>query len=138
MYDADAGRGAAPTASSRDRYLAENQRLGEQGLRVLATGAQGLRPGRPSTPTVTCCRWSTAWSCWPWSGSSTRHGPAAKASIATARAAGIRVRMITGDHAVTAAAIAAQLGIEGTVMTGAEFAAHDRRRGAAARSTTSG
>ena len=39
--------------------------------------------------------------------------PAAKASIATAKAAGIRVRMITGDHAVTAAAIAGQLGIDG-------------------------
>ena len=32
--------------------------------------------------------------------------PSAKASIATAKAAGIRVRMITGDHAVTAGAIA--------------------------------
>jgi Ca2+-transporting ATPase len=30
--------------------------------------------------------------------------------------------MITGDHAVTAAAIAGQLGIEGTALTGAEFA----------------
>ena len=29
----------------RGRYLAENERLGEQGLRVIATGAQGLRPG---------------------------------------------------------------------------------------------
>ena len=28
-----------------ERYEAENERLGEQGLRVLATGAQGLRPG---------------------------------------------------------------------------------------------
>jgi P-type Ca2+ transporter type 2C len=31
--------------------------------------------------------------------------------------------MITGDHAVTAAAIASQLGIEGRAITGAEFAA---------------
>jgi P-type Ca2+ transporter type 2C len=31
--------------------------------------------------------------------------------------------MITGDHAVTAAAVAGQLGIHGTVLTGAEFAA---------------
>ena len=45
--------------------------------------------------------------------------------IATAEAAGIRVRMITGDHAVTAGAIARKIGIEGTVMTGAEFAAMD-------------
>ncbi len=33
--------------------------------------------------------------------------------------------MITGDHAVTAGAIARELGIEGEVMTGAEFAAMD-------------
>jgi len=49
--------------------------------------------------------------------------PSAKASIATARAAGIRVRMITGDHAVTATAIATQLGITGTALSGADFAA---------------
>ena len=49
--------------------------------------------------------------------------PTAKASIATAKAAGIRTRMITGDYAVTAAAVAGQLGIDGTVLTGAEFGA---------------
>jgi P-type Ca2+ transporter type 2C len=47
----------------------------------------------------------------------------AKAAIAECRAAGIRVRMITGDHATTAAAIAGELGIEGRAITGAEFAA---------------
>ena len=57
--------------------------------------------------------------------------------------------MITGDHAVTAAAIARELGIEGTVLTGAEFGAMtddeadgDRRRrghrAGHARSTRSG
>jgi P-type Ca2+ transporter type 2C len=47
----------------------------------------------------------------------------AKAAIAECRDAGIRVRMITGDHATTAGAIAAELGIEGRAITGAEFAA---------------
>ena len=49
--------------------------------------------------------------------------PAAKDAIARAHGAGIQVRMITGDHAVTAKAIADQLGIEGRAITGAEFAA---------------
>ncbi len=47
----------------------------------------------------------------------------AKASIAECVKAGIRVRMITGDHATTAAAIGAELGIEGRALTGAQFAA---------------
>jgi Ca2+-transporting ATPase len=47
----------------------------------------------------------------------------AKAAIAKCHSAGIQVRMITGDHAVTAAAIGHELGIEGTALTGAQFAA---------------
>ena len=47
--------------------------------------------------------------------------PTARASIATAKKAGIRVRMITGDYPVTAATVATTLGIDGTVLTGAEF-----------------
>ncbi|MBO0843790.1 MAG: HAD-IC family P-type ATPase [Nocardioides sp.] len=49
--------------------------------------------------------------------------PEAKAAIAECHDAGIRVRMITGDHATTAAAIAGELGIEGQAVTGTEFAA---------------
>jgi Ca2+-transporting ATPase len=49
--------------------------------------------------------------------------PAAKKSIEIAHGAGIQVRMITGDHAVTAEAIAKELGIRGRAITGAEFRA---------------
>ncbi|MBZ5736675.1 cation-translocating P-type ATPase [Nocardioides mangrovi] len=49
--------------------------------------------------------------------------PEARDAIAECHQAGIRVRMITGDHATTAAAIASELGIEGRAVTGAEFAA---------------
>jgi Ca2+-transporting ATPase len=49
--------------------------------------------------------------------------PEARVAIAECHDAGIRVRMITGDHATTAAAIAGELGIEGRAVTGTEFAA---------------
>jgi Ca2+-transporting ATPase len=49
--------------------------------------------------------------------------PEARVAIAECHDAGIRVRMITGDHATTAAAIATELGIEGRAVTGTEFAA---------------
>jgi calcium-translocating P-type ATPase len=49
--------------------------------------------------------------------------PEAIAAVAECRAAGIRVKMITGDHAGTAAAIAAQIGLENTqsVLTGTDL-----------------
>ena len=56
--------------------------------------------------------------------------PEAKAAIAECHDAGIRVRMITGDHATTAAAIAGELGIEGRAITGTEFAAMSDERAA--------
>ncbi len=46
-------------------------------------------------------------------------------------AAGIRIMVVTGDHGLTAAAIAARVGIGGPdprVITGAELDAHDRAR----------
>jgi Ca2+-transporting ATPase len=52
-----------------------------------------------------------------------------KAAVASAQAARIRVRMVTGDDVTTGAAIARQLGIEGEAMLGADFAAlpeHER------------
>ncbi|MBW8319118.1 MAG: HAD-IC family P-type ATPase, partial [Rhizobium sp.] len=49
--------------------------------------------------------------------------PEAIAAVAECRAAGIRVKMITGDHAGTAAAIAAQIGLENPhrVLTGVDL-----------------
>ncbi len=49
--------------------------------------------------------------------------PEAAAAVAECASAGIAVKMITGDHAVTAAAIASQLGLDaaGQVLTGADL-----------------
>jgi Ca2+-transporting ATPase len=51
--------------------------------------------------------------------------PEARAAIRTCEAAGIRVVMITGDHPVTAQAVARELGVlkKGRVVTGAELEA---------------
>ena len=51
--------------------------------------------------------------------------PEAIAAVAECRAAGIRVKMITGDHAATARAIAAQVGLQNhdRVLTGADLEA---------------
>ncbi|MGX6564807.1 calcium-translocating P-type ATPase, PMCA-type [Cupriavidus necator] len=47
--------------------------------------------------------------------------PEVKTAIAECKQAGIAVKMITGDHPVTASAIAAELGIQGKAMTGADL-----------------
>jgi P-type Ca2+ transporter type 2C len=123
VADADADAGAAPADGEfRQRYLAENQRLGEQGLRVIAIARKdfdpaAFDPGADLLPLV------TGLDLLALVGIVDPPRPTARASIATAKKAGIRVRMITGDYAVTAAAVAGQLGIDGTVLTGAEFAA---------------
>src|SRR5271165_3037297 len=121
VFDADAGPVPAD-GRFRELYLAENQRLGEQGLRVLATARKDFDPatfdpGADLLPLVEDLEMLAL------VGIVDPPRPTARASIATARAAGIKIRMITGDHAVTAAAIARQLGIDGTALTGAEFGA---------------
>ena len=47
--------------------------------------------------------------------------PEARDAIAQCRRAGIAVKMITGDHAATATAIAARLGLEGATLTGTDL-----------------
>ncbi len=49
--------------------------------------------------------------------------PEARTAVACCHRAGIAVKMITGDHATTAAAIARDLGIRGGVRTGTELEA---------------
>jgi P-type Ca2+ transporter type 2C len=121
VFDADAGPVPAD-GRFRELYQAENQRMGEQGLRVMATARRdfdlaAFDPGADLLPLVTDLELLAL------VGIVDPPRPTAKAAIATARKAGIKVRMITGDHAVTAAAIARQLGIDGTAVTGAEFGA---------------
>jgi P-type Ca2+ transporter type 2C len=107
---------------AKQRYLAENQRLGEQGLRVLATARRDFSPDSFDQK-ADLLGYMQELTVLTLVGIVDPARPTAKDAIASAKTAGIRVRMITGDHAVTAAAIATQLGIEGRAITGAEFAA---------------
>ena len=106
----------------KQRYMDENERLAGQGLRVMATGRKDFDPGGfdPSADLLPLLDGMTVLALV---GIVDPPRPAAKAAIAVAHEAGIRVRMITGDHVVTAGAIADELGIAGRAISGAEFKA---------------
>jgi P-type Ca2+ transporter type 2C len=114
----------SPIEAHEAELSAHNDRLGAKGLRVLALARRDLRPDD--------------WSDFVASGGDPIDlvsdltllalvgivdppRPEARLAIAEARDAGITVKMITGDHAVTAAAIGKQLGLDGRAVTGADL-----------------
>jgi Ca2+-transporting ATPase len=119
VLDPDAGR--VPLDDRRRmRYQSDNRRFAEAGLRVIAVARRDFDPaefdpGAQLLPLVTDLELLAL------VGITDPPRPGAAASVAQAKSAGVVVRMITGDHAVTAAVIARQLGIDGAVITGAEF-----------------
>jgi Ca2+-transporting ATPase len=104
----------------RDRYARANRELAEQGMRVLAVGAQDF-PADTVEATDDPKDLLDRVVLVALVGIVDPPRPEARKAIAQCRGAGIRVRMITGDHAVTAGAIAADLGIPGRAVTGAEL-----------------
>jgi Ca2+-transporting ATPase len=106
----------------KQRYMDENERLASQGLRVMATGRKDFDPDGfdPSADLLPLLDGLTVLALV---GIVDPPRQAAKSAIATAHGAGIRVRMITGDHVVTASAIANELGIPGRAISGTEFKA---------------
>jgi Ca2+-transporting ATPase len=111
-----------PITDVREPYLAENDRLGAQGLRVMATGQQDFDPAT-FDPNADLLAILDDIHLLAMVGIVDPPRSEARDAITKAHAAGIQVRMITGDHAITASAIAKQLGIRGEAITGAEFAA---------------
>ena len=98
----------------------ENEALGSEGLRVLAVATRPLGTHRPGTDLGHEIDWLTLEALI---GILDPPRPEAIAAVAECRDAGISVKMITGDHATTAGAIAERLGITGEVVTGAELEA---------------
>jgi Ca2+-transporting ATPase len=113
---------ALPAEEGRDRVLAENDRLAGEGLRVLAVASRDIDPNKfdPSSALLDEVKDLTMLALVAIVDPPRKE---AGDAIARCKEAGIRARMITGDHATTAAAIAAQLGIDGRALSGTEFAA---------------
>jgi Ca2+-transporting ATPase len=107
--------------AERGLRLADNERLGKQGMRVLAVATRRL----PAAQVVDASgavadpeQWMAELQLELLVGIVDPPRSEARDAIALCHRAGIDVKMITGDHAVTAGAIAAQLGIVGEVVTG--------------------
>ena len=115
-------RSSRSTTSSSSGTWTRTSASASQGLRVMATGRKDFDPDAfdPSADLLPLLDGLTVLALV---GIVDPPRPTAKAAIAIAHEAGIQVRMITGDHAVTAAAIAKELGIPGRAITGAEFKA---------------
>ncbi len=122
QYLGEDGVTAPLAGAGHDRVLAENDRLASEGLRVLAVARRDFDPAT-FDPSGDLLALIAELELLALVGIVDPPRKEAKDAIALCHDAGIRVRMITGDHATTAAAIAGQLGIEGRAMTGAEFAA---------------
>ena len=113
---------AADISAHYTGLLAHNSRLASQGLRVLAVAQrdfdleswQELSDEDPMSLVQDLTFLALVGIIDP-------PRPEARDAITTAHAAGISVKMITGDHAVTAAAIASNLGLHGNVVTGEDL-----------------
>ncbi|MCL6669214.1 cation-translocating P-type ATPase [Streptomyces panaciradicis] len=105
--------GPVPLTAERRREVTEAaRRMGGRGLRVLAAATADHADAREVTGlTLTAV-----------AGIADPPRPQAREAVALARGAGIAVKMVTGDHADTAAAVAGELGITGDVVTGTELA----------------
>jgi P-type Ca2+ transporter type 2C len=114
---------AEPIEQERDRIEAANRHLGEQGLRVLAFAARIISPEDQALMSVDPMALTRDLGFVGMVGIIDPLRPSAKAAVDTALRAGIDVRMITGDHAVTAHAIGTSLGLGEGAVSGAELQA---------------
>ena len=120
-FTSAAGDSVALSDAERGFRHAENDRLASQGMRVLAIATRQVSAAdvldasgliRDPEPWVADLQLELL------VGIVDPARTEARDAIALCHRAGIDVKMITGDHAVTAGAIAAQLGIQGEVVTG--------------------
>jgi Ca2+-transporting ATPase len=110
-----------PIEQESGRIEAANRAMGEKGLRVLAFAARIVRDEELPTMNSDPMALTRDLGFVGMVGIIDPLRPSAKAAVETALRAGIDVRMITGDHAVTAHAIGESLGLGEGAISGAEL-----------------
>ncbi len=110
-----------PVATVRDEILAGNRQLSERGLRVLAFAVRDLDDAAMSSALADPMAAVTDLVFVSLVGIMDPLRTEARDAVHAALHAGIDVRMITGDHTVTARAIADELGLGPGVITGTEL-----------------
>jgi Ca2+-transporting ATPase len=110
-----------PIAQLREELLAANQQMSEQGLRVLAFAVRDLDDATMAAAGSDPMAAVTDLMLIALVGIIDPLRAEAKRAVRIALDAGIDVRMITGDHTVTARAIADQLQLGPGVITGTEL-----------------
>lgn len=106
------------------KILAANQEFADEALRVLAVAARSI-PAREFDPDGDLWLWADDWTFLGLAGLMDPPRAEVGAAIERCQGAGMQVKMITGDHRSTAAAVARELGLPGDVVTGAELDAMD-------------
>ena len=112
-----------PIAESRAGIDDANRQMGQKGLRVLAFAARLVAHDELATMTADPMSLTQGLSFDGLAGIIAPQRAEAKDAVRTALKAGIDVRMITGDHAITAQAIGAELGLGPGAVSGTELQA---------------
>jgi Ca2+-transporting ATPase len=112
-----------PMSEASARVEAANARMGGEGLRVLAIAGRVIEPDLESAVIADPFSHVRDLRLSALIGIIDPLRPSSKEAVRVAQAAGIDVRMITGDHAVTAEAIGKDLGLGSGAISGAEFRA---------------
>ncbi len=106
--------------AARERLTAENEALAAQAMRVLAVAGKEV-PAEGFDPAGDLMALCDGLVLHGLVGIIDPPRPEARDAIALCRRAGIQVKMITGDHRLTAAAIARDLGLAGEVLDGRDL-----------------
>jgi len=115
-----AGGDAPMDEQARAAFVAENAAMANQAMRVMALAGRDIHVA-DFNPSGELMRWAGDLTLTGLAGIIDPPRPEAKDAIRVCREAGVEVKMITGDHPATAAAIARELGLSGEAHEGSDL-----------------